>query len=64
MHTTVRGKGSIDGISGGKKCDSTTINVNNLFQNREKISKRTANTSNSIRSESHDARFSKKQGRM
>jgi hypothetical protein len=64
IHMTIRGDNEKDGISGGKKYDSATINFNSYFQNREKIAKRTASTSNSVRSESHDVRFSKKQQKM
>jgi hypothetical protein len=55
-----RAENDIDTISSGKKYDSATLNFNAYFQNREKIAKRAANTSNSIRSESHDVRFAKK----
>lgn len=64
VHMTIRGDNEKYGISGGKKYDSATLNFNSYFQNREKIAKRTANTSNSLRSESHDVRFSKKQQKM
>lgn len=60
IHISGRVENAIEGIQSGKKYDSATLNFNSFFQNREKIAKRTANTSNSLRSESHDVRFSKK----
>jgi hypothetical protein len=60
IHMSGRGDNDIDGISSGKKYDSATLNFNTYFQNREKIGKRTANTSNSLRSDSHDVRHHKK----